>query len=218
MQEVNVMFYEAPFYIHCSVSAMVNNLRHPPASSLTHPLLPTLSSSSVTNSELHSHPSHNIETHSNQNSNNLLCLKESLDKNLRRPKKSFRYQKVSSSHEPERASRPHHHTMRGGGLAVDLLSAFGILHNISVHEPNVVLRPGAHSSSPAALFSSSYQSDSGTEISRNVRLDLRSLNYWEYNSEPNGGHRSSPMSKNVSKLRNHIVHWWSGGCGWHLLT
>ena len=47
--------------------------------------------------------------------------------------------------------------MMGRTAIVDLLSAFGLFHNISIHEPGVVLQPGPHSSAPAALFSTSVQ-------------------------------------------------------------
>ena len=110
----------------------------------------------------------------------------------------LRYQKVSSSHEPNTASNSNHHTMRGGEFIVDLLSAFGILHNISSHEPNIVLRPGAHSSAPAALFSSSYHSDSGSTGLRNVRLDLYNSMNMNY---PFRSQSTSPISNNVSKHR-----------------
>ena len=149
--------------VYFFVSAMVDTLKHPSESSLTNsvPLLHTLSSSSVSSSEQQTHPSHNIESHSNPNINIHNHHQIRLSTNSKRSKKDLRYQKVSSSHEPNTASNSNHHTMRGGEFIVDLLSAFGILHNISVHEPNIVLRPGAHSSAPAALFSSSYQSDTG---------------------------------------------------------
>ena len=179
---------------------MVDTLKYPSESSSAHsvPLLHTLSSSSVTNSEQQPHPSHNIESYSNQNTNSHTHHHKTYSTNSKRSKKSLTYQKVSSSHEPHRASSSHHYTMRGGGFVVDLLSAFGILHNISVHEPNVVLRPGAHSSAPAALFSSSYQSDSGSLGLRDVRLDLSNFKNEGYSFRSQS---TSPISNNVSTYR-----------------
>ena len=176
---------------------MVDTLKHPTESSLTNsvPILHTLSSSSVSSSEQQTHPSHKIESHSNPNINSHIYHQKRLSTNSKRSKKDLRYQKVSSSHEPNTASNSNHHTMRGGEFVVDLLSAFGILHNISVHEPNIVLRPGAHSSAPAALFSSSYQSDSGSTGLRNVRLDVNKFYNMDY---PFRSQSTSPFSNNVS--------------------
>lgn len=177
--------------------AMVNNIRPPPESSLTQQiqLSHTVSSSSVSNSEQQPHPSHNIDNYSNQNIDRHTHHLKIQSTNLKRQKKSLIYQEDSSSHKPNRASQPNRHTMRAGAFVVDLLSAFGIFHNISVHEPNVVLRPGAHSSAPAAFFSSSYQSNSGSFASRNVRLHLDSFKSGEFSSTSQS---SSQTSKNVS--------------------
>lgn len=200
MQSYDDDFHKTHFHIHTIsfiLVAMVNNIRPPPESSLTQQiqLSHTSSSSSVSNSEQQPHPSHNIDSYSYQNIDSHTHHPKIQSTNHKRQKKSLIYQQVSSSHEPNSAPQPNRRTMRAGAFVVDLLSAFGIFHNISVHEPNVVLRPGAHSSAPAAFFSSSYQSDSGSVGSRNVRLHLESFKSGEFSSTSQS---SSQTSKNVS--------------------
>jgi hypothetical protein len=167
---------------------MVNKFVPPTSSSL--PSITLQTSSSVSNSEQQTYPSHNnIEELYNKTIN---IETNGVNRNLnKRPRTLLKYKNTVSHQEGNYPPQQYHHTMKGGAIVVDLLSAFGLLHNISVHEPNVVLRPGAHSAAPAAVFSSSqFVSDS---TARNVRLDLNHLSHWMY---------GDGSSSNVSRSSN----------------
>lgn len=59
---------------------------------------------------------------------------------------------------------------------VDLLSALGIIHNVSVHQGHVTLQPGPHSVTPSAFFSETHHSD--RESKRHVRYDFKPFTSW----------------------------------------
>ena len=170
---------------------MVNN-SVPPTSSSSIPLH-TLSSSSVSNSEQQSHPSNNNgERHHSRKNINIHT--KTYIRNLNQRPRNLLKAHITSQQRPYFSE---HHTMGGGAIVVDLLSAFGLLHNISVHEPSVVLRPGAHSAAPAALFSSSTVV-SGSAI-RHVRLDLNNLKYKQYNAGASRSSSSIPLPNEVTR-------------------
>ena len=163
------------FFRHSYFSAMVNKFVPPTSSSS--PSIPLQTSSSVSSSEQQTYPSHNnIEELYNKNINiETIGVNRNLNK---KPNTFWKHKNTVSHKEGNYFPQHYHHTMKGGAIVVDLLSAFGLLHNISVHEPNVVLRPGAHSAAPAAVFSSSQVISEST--ARNVRLDLNHLSNWMY--------------------------------------
>ena len=90
---------------------------------------------------------------------------------------------------------------------VDLLSAFGIFHNHSVHHGKVLLQPGPHSVTPSAFFGAW---GSGLHA-RNVRMDLElfSHKYQESFMSEEGTsqmHRNHLFSKNkLYKLMHELL-------------
>ena len=164
---------------------MVNNFV-PPTLSSSPVALNTLSSSKVSNSEQPTHPSINIGEQNRRNIRN--SHRKEFIKSYKHSRNFVTYDTVSQ--QETHSSQQSHHTMRGGAIVVDLLSAFGLLHNISVHEPNVVLRPGAHSAAPAALFLSPPVISSSTL--RNVRLDFHQFIHWR---NKDGESRSSHLNE-----------------------
>ena len=178
---------------------MVNNLVPSiPSSSSSSIPLHKLSSSTVSNSEQQTHPSNNI-VEGRPSGNNINIHEKIFNRHLNQ--QPINHLEAHSSHKQQRtySTRPSdHHSMRGGEpTVVDLLSAFGLLHNISVHEPNVVLRPGAHSSAPAAVFSSS-NAVSGSAI-RHVRLDLNNFQNNQHDTGASRGRSSTPSSNEVTR-------------------
>ena len=174
---------------------MVNNLVPPTSESSSSISLHLPSSSSVSNNGHQTHPSIHKEDFSNHG--------------IKKHYKKFNANHINArnvplndkfSHQGDHIKSPHNHyhdTMAGGALIVDLLSAFGLLHNISVHEPNVVLRPGPHSAAPAAVFAFPATLIPGTSP-RNVRLDLNDIENWDSVSSR---YRSRSAS---SEVRDHI--------------
>ena len=176
-------------FLVSTFSAMVNNVVPPTSSSS--PSITLQTSSSVSNSEQQTYPSHNNIEELYNKSIDFETI--GVNRNINnRPRRFVKYKSTVSHQDSNNSPKQYPHTMKGGAIVVDLLSAFGLLHNISVHEPNVVLKPGAHSAAPAAVFSSSQVvSDSTT---RNVRLDLNLLSSWMY------GDGSSNMVSNTSTI------------------
>ena len=177
---------------------MVNNLVPPTSESSNSISLHLPSSSSVSNNGHQTHPSINKEDSSNHGIN------------IKKHYRKFNANHINArnvplndkfSHQGDHIKSPHNHyhdTMAGGALIVDLLSAFGLLHNISVHEPNVVLRPGPHSAAPAAVFAFPTTLIPGTSP-RNVRLDLNDIENWDSVSSR---YRSRSASSEVRDNRN----------------